>query len=92
MIVERPWDYLISSAKNYADLDGLLEVQVLDHKPLVKSEVNKARTARPRQRWPVNELIVEKPEDYVFSSVRNYTGLDSYLDVVLETQQQISYR
>lgn len=40
---------------------------------------------------PVKELIVEKPEDYLFSSARNYAGLDSYLDVVLETQQQITY-
>jgi len=41
---------------------------------------------------PVKELIVEKPEDYLFSSARNYAGLDSYLDIVLETQQQITYR
>lgn len=30
---------------------------------------------------PVNDLIVEKPEDYIFSSARNYAGLDSYLEV-----------
>ena len=29
-------------------------------------------------------MIVEKPEDYIFSSARNYTGLDSVLNVVLE--------
>jgi len=34
---------------------------------------------------PVKELIVEKPEDYLFSSARNYAGLDSYLDVILVT-------
>jgi len=32
---------------------------------------------------PVEDLIVEKPEDYLFSSARNYAGLDSYLDVFL---------
>ncbi len=32
---------------------------------------------------PVKDLIVEKPEDYLFSSARNYAGLDSYLDVFL---------
>jgi REP element-mobilizing transposase RayT len=30
---------------------------------------------------PVNDLIVEKPEDYLYSSARNYAGLDSFLDV-----------
>jgi len=37
MIVENFWDYLFSSARDYADLDGLLDVHVLDHKPLVKN-------------------------------------------------------
>jgi len=31
---------------------------------------------------PVKKLIVEKPEDYLFSSARSYAGLDVYLDVV----------
>ncbi len=30
---------------------------------------------------PVQDLIVEKPEDYLFSSARNYAELDRYLDV-----------
>ena len=30
---------------------------------------------------PVKELIVQNPEDYIFSSARNYAGLDNYLDV-----------
>ncbi|MBN1187181.1 MAG: transposase [Bacteroidales bacterium] len=32
---------------------------------------------------PVQDLIVEKPEDYLFSSARNYAGLDNFLDVVV---------
>ena len=32
--VERPEDYIYSSARNYADLEGVLEVVVLPHKPL----------------------------------------------------------
>jgi REP element-mobilizing transposase RayT len=40
---------------------------------------------------PVEDLIVENPEDYLFSSARNYAGLDAYLDVVLEIQKQITY-
>ena len=34
---------------------------------------------------PVEDLIVEKPEDYLFSSARNYAGLDAYLDIIIET-------
>jgi putative transposase len=34
---------------------------------------------------PVKELIVENPEDYLFSSARNYAGHESLLYVVLET-------
>lgn len=32
---------------------------------------------------PVNDGIVEKPEDYLYSSARNYAGLDSVLEVVV---------
>ena len=34
---------------------------------------------------PVEELIVENPEDYFFSSARNYAGLNNHLDIVLES-------
>ena len=34
---------------------------------------------------PVKELLVEKPEDYYFSSPRNYAGLNNDLDIVLES-------
>jgi REP element-mobilizing transposase RayT len=37
---------------------------------------------------PVTDLIVERPEDYLFSSARNYAGLDNYLEVVLESVKQ----
>ena len=40
---------------------------------------------------PVEELIVERPEDYFFSSARNYAGLNNYLEVVLETVKQNKY-
>jgi len=30
---------------------------------------------------PVKDLLVENPEDYLFSSARNYAGLSSYVDV-----------
>ncbi len=41
---------------------------------------------------PVKELIVEKPEDYYFSSARNYAGLDNCLEIVLETVKMRTYR
>lgn len=34
LIVEKPWEYLYSSARNYADLGGFVDVFVLGHKPL----------------------------------------------------------
>lgn len=40
---------------------------------------------------PVTDLIVEKPEDYLFSSARNYAGLYNYLDVLLLDNQLITY-
>lgn len=41
---------------------------------------------------PVEELIVENPEDYFFSSARNYAGLDNFLEIVLESVKQITYK
>ncbi len=40
---------------------------------------------------PVEEMIVEHPEDYLFSSARNYAGLDSLIEVVLESSKLITY-
>ena len=40
---------------------------------------------------PVADKIVEKPEDYLFSSARNYADLDSELDVFLLPTQLITY-
>lgn len=41
---------------------------------------------------PVEELIVDRPEDYYFSSARNYAGLNSFLDIVLETVKMRIYK
>lgn len=41
---------------------------------------------------PVEELVVENPEDYFFSSARNYAGLDNYLEIVLESVKQHTYK
>ncbi len=39
---------------------------------------------------PVSEMIVEKPEDYYFSSARNYAGHICCLDIILESVKQRS--
>ncbi|MEI6749306.1 MAG: transposase [Bacteroidota bacterium] len=36
---------------------------------------------------PVEEMIVARPEDYLFSSARNYASMDNVLDVCLITQE-----
>lgn len=40
---------------------------------------------------PVRARIVQKPEDYLYSSARNYAGLDSVLDVVLISMKWKTY-
>ena len=40
---------------------------------------------------PVKTMIVEKPEDYLFSSTRNYADLESLLVLILETPKLIAY-
>lgn len=40
---------------------------------------------------PVKDKIVEKPEDYLFSSARNYAELDSFLQIELIPHQLKTY-
>ena len=40
---------------------------------------------------PVVDMIVEKPEDYLFSSARNYAELDYLLEIVLESSRLKSF-
>lgn len=40
---------------------------------------------------PVEEMIVEKPEDYLYSSARNYADMSGLLDVFLETRKVRSF-
>ncbi len=39
---------------------------------------------------PVVDKIVENPEDYIFSSARNYADLDSELEVFILPKQLIT--
>ena len=41
---------------------------------------------------PVKDLIVTHPEDYLFSSARNYADLDAELDIVIESSKLIYYK
>jgi hypothetical protein len=36
---------------------------------------------------PVAAGLVAKPEDFYYSSARNYAGLDAPLDIIFESQQ-----
>ncbi len=40
----------------------------------------------------VEEMIVTTPEDYLFSSARNYAELPYLLDIIMETQELVTYR
>jgi REP element-mobilizing transposase RayT len=40
---------------------------------------------------PVVAGLVSVPEDYYYSSARNYAGLDAPLEIIFESQQLISY-
>jgi putative transposase len=41
---------------------------------------------------PVKARIVDKPDDYLYSSARNYAGRSSLLEVVIETPRLITVR
>jgi len=41
---------------------------------------------------PVEEMIVSKAEDYLFSSARNYAELSNWLDIVVESSKQVTYK
>ena len=41
---------------------------------------------------PVEEMLVGKPEEYMFSSARNYAGLDFLLEIELEIQKLITVK
>ena len=41
---------------------------------------------------PVEGMLVTNPEDYLFSSARNYADLDYLLEVIVEPQQLITVK
>ncbi len=41
---------------------------------------------------PVEDMLVKHPEEYMFSSARNYASLDYLLEVIVETQQLITVK
>jgi len=40
---------------------------------------------------PVTAGLVKRPEDYYYSSARNYAGLDAPLEIIFESQELKSY-
>ena len=41
---------------------------------------------------PVKDMLVTNPEDYMFSSARNYADLDYLLEVIVEPQQLVTVK
>jgi len=41
---------------------------------------------------PVEDMLVGRPEEYMFSSARNYAGLDYLLEIIVETQRLITVK
>ncbi|MFC2087587.1 hypothetical protein ACFLSA_05470 [Bacteroidota bacterium] len=41
---------------------------------------------------PVRALLVEKPEDYLYSSARNYAGLNGLIEIVQLDVPLITYK
>jgi len=75
----------LKAIKNYKFWQDGNHAKVLDTAELFDQKLNYIHNN------PVEDLIVEKPEDYMFSSARNYAGLDNYLKVELETINMITY-
>lgn len=40
---------------------------------------------------PLNDGLVNNLTDYIYSSARNYAGLETRLEIILESSQQITY-
>ena len=40
---------------------------------------------------PVEDMIVQNPEEYLFSSARNYADMDYLLEVIVESSKLITY-
>ncbi len=40
---------------------------------------------------PVEEMIVTNAEDYLFNSARNYAELPFLLEIIMETQEMVTY-
>jgi REP element-mobilizing transposase RayT len=40
---------------------------------------------------PVKEMVVEYPEEYLFSSARNYAGRPALIEIILESPRLITY-
>ncbi len=41
---------------------------------------------------PVEEMIVNNPEDYLYSSARNYAELPYLLEIIMESQELVTYK
>jgi len=89
----RDWmlDYFRKSGENFKGITNFKFWQDGNHAEEITSNKFFIEKLEYTHNNPVEELIVERPEDYFFSSARNYAGLSNYLEVVLETVRQNRY-
>ena len=86
-------EYFKKSAKSVNKLSNQLYFKLWQdgyHPEMIESNKFFNQKLRYIHNNPVKELIVEKPEEYIFSSARNYAGFESYIDIVLESKARIA--
>ena len=83
----REWmlEYFKKAGENYKAIKNYKFWQDGNHAEIIVSNKFFDQKLNYIHHNPVEELIVQKPEDYWFSSARNYAELDSFLDIVLES-------
>ncbi|CAM2872481.1 hypothetical protein SAMN05444355_101182 [Flavobacterium frigoris] len=73
---QKSCEHLKKEQKNKVWQDGY-HAEIVESNWFIKQKVNYIRTN------PVKDKIVTLPEDYYFSSARNYAGLEYELEIVL---------
>ncbi len=89
----RPWilRYFKYSGKYLKRVEGYKLWQDGNQAQLIYSSMFFYQKLNYIHQNPVKEMVVQHPEDYLFSSARNYADLDSLLDIVIESHQLITY-
>lgn len=83
----REWmlSYFKKAAENLKNVKGYKFWQDGNHAEMIESNKFFDQKLNYIHNNPVDEQIVERPKDYLWSSARNYAGLSSYLEIVKES-------